>query len=165
MIVYDALVNSQLLNWTRPGASRIYVGKRGGQHAKEQKEINEILVRQAKRGRQVARLKGGDPFLFGRGGEEALFLHTHGVPFEVIPGISSASGAATYAGIPLTDRHLGSMVTMVTGHQGEGPQISPVDWSRISRKSTLLIFMGLDQLPVITDRLSACSGGTIPPLS
>src|SRR5262245_44037755 len=153
LVVYDALVNTQLLDWAKPGAMRIYVGKRGGQHAKEQKEINDILVRQAKRGRLVARLKGGDPFLFGRGGEEALHLYEHDIPFEVIPGISSASGAPTYAGIPLTDRHLGSMVTMVTGHQGEGPQISPVEWARISRKSTLLNVMRLDKLPLITQRL------------
>ena len=154
VVVYDALVNPRLLEWVRPNVPKIYVGKRGKQqHAKEQKEINDLMVRQAQRGRLVARLKGGDPFLFGRGGEEALYLYQHDIPFEIIPGISSASGAPTYAGIPLTDRHLGSMVTMVTGHQGEGPQIAPVEWARISRKSTLLIFMGLDKLPLITDRL------------
>jgi uroporphyrinogen III methyltransferase/synthase len=153
VIVYDALVSGQLLEWGRAGVPRIFVGKRGGRHAAEQKEINDLLLRQAQRGRRVARLKGGDPFLFGRGGEEALFLHQHGVPFEVIPGISSASGAPTYAGIPLTDRHLGSMVTMVTGHEGAGRDDAAVDWQRISRKSTLLVFMGLDKLPVITDRL------------
>jgi uroporphyrinogen III methyltransferase/synthase len=153
LVVYDALVNTQLLDWARPGVPKVYVGKRGGQPGKQQKEINELLLRHAQSGRQVARLKGGDPFLFGRGGEEALFLYKHNIPFEVIPGISSASGAATYAGIPLTDRHLGSMVTMVTGHSGEGRQIAPVEWARISRESTLIIFMGLDQLPVITERL------------
>lgn len=153
VIVYDALVNLQLLEWTKPNVPKIYVGKRGNLHAKEQGEINEILLRQAQRGRTVARLKGGDPFLFGRGGEEAAFLHDHDIPFEVVPGISSASGAPTYAGIPLTDRRLGSMVTLVTGHAGEGRQITLVEWSRISRKSTLVIFMGLDQLPVITERL------------
>jgi uroporphyrinogen III methyltransferase/synthase len=153
VVVYDALVNLQLLDWVKPGAAKIYVGKRGHQHAKEQNEINDILIRQAQRGRQVARLKGGDPFLFGRGGEEAAFLHEHGITFEVIPGISSASGAPTYAGIPLTDRRLGSMVTLVTGHEDEGKRIAQVEWGRISRKSTLVIFMGLDQLPLITERL------------
>jgi len=153
VVIYDALVNLQLLDWCKPGVPKIYVGKRGQQHANEQKEINELLIRQATRGRQVARLKGGDPFLFGRGGEEALYLYEHDVPFEIVPGISSASGAPTYAGIPLTDRHLGSMVTMVTGHQGEGSQIAPVEWARISRKSTLLVFMGLEKMPLITGRL------------
>ncbi len=153
VVIYDALVNPQLLEWAKPGAPCLYVGKRGGQHAKEQNEINDLLVRHARRGRHVARLKGGDPFLFARGGEEALFLHQHGIPFEIIPGISSASGATAYAGIPLTDRHLGSMVTLVTGHEGVGAQVQSVEWSRISRKSTLLIFMGLEHLSVITDRL------------
>src|SRR6266700_3499129 len=93
VVVYDALVNPRLLEWVKANAPKIYVGKRGGHHASDQKEINELLVRQAQRGRQVARLKGGDPFLFGRVGEEALFLYEHHVPFEIIPGISSASGA------------------------------------------------------------------------
>src|SRR6266850_900712 len=99
VVVYDALVNPRTLEWAKAGAPKIYVGKRGGQHASDQKEINDLLVRQAQRGRLVARLKGGDPFLFGRGGEEALFLYQHDIPFEIIPGISSASGAPTYAGI------------------------------------------------------------------
>ena len=152
-VVYDALVNPQLLDWTKPGAVKIFVGKRGGQHAKEQKEINDILVKQALRGRLVARQTGGDPLRFGRGGEEAAYLHEHHIAFEIIPGVTSASGAAAYAGIPLTDRRLSSMITMVTGHEGEGKNMSPVEWSRISRKSTLVIFMGLDQLPTITERL------------
>src|SRR5438105_5341380 len=89
VVVYDALINPQVLDWAKSSAPKIYVGKRGHQHAKEQNEINEILVRQAARGRMVARLKGGDPFLFGRGGEEAGFLHAHGISFEVVPGVSS----------------------------------------------------------------------------
>lgn len=152
-IVYDALVSPDLLEWAKPGALKIFVGKHGKLHAKEQSEINEILVRQAARGRQVARLKGGDPFLFGRGGEEAAFLYEHDIPFEIVPGVSSASGAAGCAGIPLTDRRLSSMVTMVTGHQSPGRPAAPVEWARISRHGTLVIFMGLDQLPLITERL------------
>ena len=152
IVVYDALVNPQILDGAKPSAPKIYVGKQGKQHAKEQSEINDILVRQAQRGRLVARLKGGDPFLFGRGGEEAAFLYDHDIPFEVVPGVSSASGVSAYSGIPLTDRHLGSMVTMVTGHES-GEKDGGVEWSRISRKSTLVIFMGLEQLPVITERL------------
>jgi uroporphyrinogen III methyltransferase/synthase len=153
VVIYDALISPQLLDWTKPTVPRIYVGKRGHQHAMEQSQINDLLVRHAQKGRQVARLKGGDPFLFGRGGEEALYLHERHIPFEVIPGVSSASGAAGYAGIPLTDRHLGSMVTMVTGHEGIGKAGEKVEWSRISRKSTLVVFMGLDQLDIIAERL------------
>jgi uroporphyrinogen III methyltransferase / synthase len=153
VVVYDALVNMRLLDYAKSSASRLYVGKRGHHHAMEQAQINELMLRQALRGRQVARLKGGDPFLFGRGGEEAAYLHDHKVPFEVVPGVSSASGAAAYAGIPLTDRNWGSMVTMVTGHEGVGKQLGSVEWSRISRKSTLVIFMGLERLDVISERL------------
>ena len=101
----------------------------------------------------MARLKGGDPLVFGRGGEEAMHLHQHGIPFEIVPGVSSASGAPAYAGIPLTDRRAGSMVTLVTGHEGQGKAIAPVEWSRISRQSTLVILMGLEQLPFISERL------------
>ncbi len=153
VVVYDALISPQLLRWAKPGAAKIYVGKRGSQHAKEQNEINELLTRQARRGRKVARLKGGDPFLFGRGGEEAAYLAEEDIAFEVVPGITSASGVAAYAGIPLTDRRLSSMVTFVTGHEGQKKATAPVDWARISRESTLVIFMGLDQLSTITDRL------------
>src|SRR5882724_4664444 len=153
VVVYDALINPLLLRWTRPGAAKIYVGKRGAQHEKEQQEINELMARHARRGRKVARLKGGDPFLFGRGGEEAAYLADEDIPYEIVPGITSASGVAAYAGIPLTDRRLSSMVTYVTGHEGRGKSIAPVDWARISRESTLVIFMGLDQLSTITERL------------
>ncbi len=153
VVVYDALISTRLLDWSKPGAVKIYVGKRGKHHAMEQNEINALLARKASGGRLVARLKGGDPFLFGRGGEEAAHLADQHIPFEVIPGITSASGAASYAGIPLTDRHLSSMVTFVTGHEGEDKKTAPVEWARISRESTLVIFMGLDQLPAITRRL------------
>ena len=153
VVVYDALVAPQLLDWARPGAVRIFVGKRGSHHAMEQREINELLLRHALRGHLVARLKGGDPFLFGRGGEEAAALFDHNIPFEVIPGVTSVSGVSCYAGIPLTDRRLSSMVTLVTGHEGVGKSSAPVEWSRISRAGTLVIFMGVDQLDFITERL------------
>lgn len=153
VIVYDALLNPRLLEWTKPAAVKIFAGKRHRKHGVKQADINEILLRHVQRGRQVARLKGGDPFLFARGGEEAAFLHDHGIAYEVIPGVSSASAASAYAGIPLTDRRLSSMVTLVTGHEGEDKASAPVDWSRISRQSTLVIFMGLDQLSSVTDRL------------
>src|ERR1051326_1754038 len=99
VIIYDALIHPQLLEWAKAGAAKIFVGKRGGRHSKEQKEINELLVREASQGSLVARLKGGDPLLFGRGGEEAAHLARNGVPFEFVPGVTSASGAAAAAGI------------------------------------------------------------------
>src|ERR1700690_474433 len=101
VVVYDALINPRLLEWARPGAMKIFVGKRGKQHAKEQAEINSILARKALQGKRVARLKGGDPFLFGRGGEEASYLAEEDILFEIVPGVTSASGVAGYAGIPL----------------------------------------------------------------
>src|SRR5258706_3946431 len=153
VVVYDALIAPQLLDWLKPGQHKIYVGKRGQHHATEQREINDILVRKASKGRVVARLKGGDPFLCGRGGEEAAYLAERNIPFEIIPGVTSASGVAAYAGIPLTDRRLSSMVTFVTGHEGKDKKTAPVEWARISRDSTLVIFMGLDQLTVVTQRL------------
>lgn len=153
VVIYDALINPQLLQWCRPGASRVYVGKRGSMHTKEQNDINALMIRQASRGKLVVRLKGGDPFLFGRGGEEAAALAQARIPFEVISGVTSASGVACYAGIPLTDRRLSSMVTFVTGHEGKGKPNAPVDWARISREGTLVIYMGLKELATITDRL------------
>src|SRR5258708_35529791 len=103
VVVYDALMDTQLLDWVKPGAVKIFVGKRGSRHIKEQSEINAILARKAAQGKSVARLKGGDPFLFGRGGEEAVYLAEQSIPFEVIPGVTSASGAAAYPRIPMTD--------------------------------------------------------------
>ena len=153
VVIYDALISPQLLEWAKPGAVKIFAGKRGHRHIKEQTEINDIMARKAAQGKVVARLKGGDPFLFGRGGEEAAHLADQGIPFEIIPGVTSASGVASYAGIPLTNRRLSSMVTLVTGHEGEDKRTAQVEWSRISRESTLVIFMGLDRLPVITDLL------------
>lgn len=153
VVIYDALINPQLLQWAKSSAARIYVGKQGSQHAKEQSEINDLLVRKASHGKLVVRLKGGDPFLFGRGGEEAAALADAGIPFEVISGVTSASGVACYAGIPLTDRRLSSMVTFVTGHESQGKTIAPVDWARISREGTLVVYMGLQELATITERL------------
>jgi uroporphyrinogen III methyltransferase/synthase len=152
-VVYDALINPQLLTWTRPGAQKIFVGKRGRHHVKEQRDINTILARLASRVRVVARLKGGDPFMFARGGEEAAFLAREKIRFEIVPGVTSALGAAAYAGIPLTHRRFNSMVTFVTGFEGRGKRAAPVEWSGISRRGTLVIFMGLDRLPAIMARL------------
>lgn len=156
ILIYDALVNEEILEQARPGAKKIYVGKRGGQPSPKQKVIHRLLKRFAQQGKIIARLKGGDPFLFGRGGEEALFLYDQDIPFEIVPGVTSALGAPAYAGIPLTERNASSMVTIVTGHEREDKEFSEgpgVDWSRLSRKSTLVILMGVSELPAITDRL------------
>ena len=152
-VVYDALINPQLLDWAKPGARLIFVGKRGRRHVKEQDEINRILARLALHGRVVARLKGGDPFMFARGGEEASFLAKAGIRFEIVPGVTSALGASAYAGIPLTHRLFNSMVTFVTGYEGKGKRAAPVEWSGLSRAGTLVVFMGLGRLPLITERL------------
>ena len=120
VVVYDALANDSLLGHARPDAERIYVGKVAGNHALPQHEINALLVRKAKEGKVVARLKGGDPYIFGRGGEEAEELLAAGVPFEEVPGISSTIAAPAYAGIPLTHRNFASSVTIITGPRTSG---------------------------------------------
>jgi uroporphyrin-III C-methyltransferase len=151
VVVYDALVDKRLLEHMRPGALALYAGKRDGRHSRPQEEINDLLVRHARAGQVVTRLKGGDPFLFGRGGEEALALRAAGIPFEIVPGVSAGLAVPAYAGIPLTHRAFGPDVTFVTGHEcGPG---SRLDWDRLARASTLVIFMGLASLPGLVARL------------
>lgn len=155
MVVYDALIERRLLDLCRPSATRFYVGKRSGRHACSQEEINGLLVAAAKAGHTVVRLKGGDPFLFGRGGEEAEALADAGVPFEVVPGVSAGVAVPAYAGIPLTHRGVSAEVVFVTGHESALSD-SSVDWARYADSSaTLVVFMGLDQLPSIARRLLA----------
>jgi uroporphyrin-III C-methyltransferase len=151
--VYDRLVNPELLEELSPRARRIFVGKASGQHTLPQEEINELLISHARRGHCVVRLKGGDPFVFGRGGEEAEALAAAGIPFEIIPGVSSAIAVPAYAGIPLTHRKFSSSFAVVTGHEAcEGR--SPVDWSRLATAvDTLVILMGLKNLPRIVSQL------------
>ena len=128
VVVYDALANDSLLGHARPDAELIYVGKVAGNHALPQHEINALLVRKAKEGNMVARLKGGDPYIFGRGGEEAEELLAAGVPFEEVPGISSTIAAPAYAGIPLTHRDFASSVTIITGHENPDKPGSVHNW-------------------------------------
>lgn len=152
-VVYDWLVNPELLELA-PQAEKIFVGKKGGTHYKEQKEIHQILLKLARQGKLVARLKGGDPFIFGRGGEEASFLVRHKIPFEVIPGVSAGVGAPAYAGIPLTDRRFASQVTFMTGHEDPTRGSSAVDWKKLaSIGGTLVSFMGMRNLPQIVRSL------------
>jgi uroporphyrin-III C-methyltransferase len=153
VIVYDRLVDPRLLD-EAPAARRVYAGKARGDHALPQEQINAILVHHAQRGRRVVRLKGGDPFVFGRGGEEAEALATAGVAFEIVPGVSAAVAAPAYAGIPLTHRGVASSFTVVTGH--EACYGTAVDWRRLAASTeTLVVLMGLAALPRIARTLTA----------
>ena len=162
-VVYDALVNADLLNLARAAAKKIYVGKRGAVHALEQEAINSLLVRLARRGGTVVRLKGGDPFVFGRGGEEAGALAAAKIPFEIVPGVSSAVAAPAYAGIPVTDRSCASLVTFVTGHKKKDGELD-LPWASLaSGGGTLVFLMGVSSLGLIASKLmSAGLAGSTP---
>ena len=155
VIVYDQLVNPALLNEAPESARKIFVGKRAGQHCIAQSEINTMLVAYARAGNEVVRLKGGDPFVFGRGGEEAEALADAGISFEIVPGVSSAVAVPAYAGIPLTHRKLASSFAVVTGHEARQAH-SAVDWSKLATAvDTLVILMGLANLPTLVEKLIA----------
>lgn len=153
VVVYDALVQQSILDWARPDAELIYAGKRGGKPSAKQQDISLRLVDLAKDGRRVLRLKGGDPFVFGRGGEEAQTLVQHGVPIRIIPGISAGIGGLAYAGIPVTHRDVNQSVTFVTGHDQTG-DTSKLNWPAISNGSqVLVIYMGMKHIARITQEL------------
>jgi uroporphyrin-III C-methyltransferase len=155
-VVHDALVLPELLALAASSAELFDVGKRDCRHTMAQEDINRLLVKLSRRGTRVVRLKGGDPFLFGRGGEEAEALARAGLPWEVVPGVSSCLAAPALAGIPVTDRRRSSMVTVVTGHGCELDSGGPgVDWARISPQGTLVVLMGLSNLPALCARLIA----------
>jgi uroporphyrin-III C-methyltransferase/precorrin-2 dehydrogenase/sirohydrochlorin ferrochelatase len=154
VVVYDRLVAKSIVEMTRRDAKRIYVGKERNNHAMPQEEINKLLARLAKEGKRVVRLKGGDPFIFGRGGEEIDTLAEEGIPFQVIPGITAAAGCASYAGIPLTHRDYAQSVTFVTGHLKDGSM--NLNWEQLAQpQQTIVFYMGLKGLPVITRELQA----------
>ncbi|MEA3470925.1 MAG: uroporphyrinogen-III C-methyltransferase, partial [Thermodesulfobacteriota bacterium] len=153
VIVYDYLVSSDILGYARKDVRRIYVGKKGGHHTVSQDELNRILVKEASEGNIVARLKGGDPFIFGRGGEEAEALAKEKIPFEIIPGITSAIAVPAYAGIPLTHREHTSTVAFVTGHEDPKKDESRIDWKKLSGIETLVFLMGVKNLPRIVQSL------------
>jgi uroporphyrin-III C-methyltransferase/precorrin-2 dehydrogenase/sirohydrochlorin ferrochelatase len=154
VILYDRLVNPSILDYCKPTAERLYVGKAMSNHAVPQSEINQRLIDLAKEGKRVARLKGGDPFIFGRGGEEIEGLAEEGIPFQVIPGITAANGCSSYAGIPLTHRDYAQSVRFITGHLKEGEL--DLDWpSFVSQDQTLVFYMGLSNLDKICAKLIA----------
>jgi uroporphyrin-III C-methyltransferase len=153
VVVYDALVNEALLAECRPDAVRIFVGKRAGCRAFAQEAINALLIDLARDGKQVVRLKGGDPFVFGRGGEEALELHAAGVPFEIVPGVSSAIAAPAYAGIPVTQRGVAVSFAVVTGHEDPSKPASQINWSALAGIDTLVVLMGVGHLAEISAQL------------
>lgn len=153
VVVYDRLVSLDIMNRVPAGIPRIFVGKSDGHHPIPQSEINQILVRLARRHYRVVRLKGGDPFIFGRGGEEAQYLASHRVSFEVVPGITAAVACADYAGIPLTHRGLSSSVRFVTGHCRADLPLA-LDWHRLAEPdTTLVVYMGLANIGEITQKL------------
>ena len=153
-VVYDRLVSPRTLDHARPDAVRIYVGKGPRSHAMPQEEINGLLVRLAREGNVVARVKGGDPFVFGRGGEEAEELRAAGIPYEVVPGVTSAVAAPAYAGIPVTHRGTASSFTVITGHGRAGKEEPAVPWDQAARLGGTLVFlMGMERLPEIAEGL------------
>ncbi len=160
-VVHDALVDERILALAAPNAELIYAGKRGGKPSPKQPDISARLVTLAREGRKVLRLKGGDPFLFGRGGEEALALVDAGIPFRVVPGITAAIGGMAYAGIPMTHRATATAVTFITGHNLSGEVPTDLDWWALASGAQVLVFyMALKHIDQIVDRLHA--GGMDP---
>ncbi|MBW4520241.1 MAG: uroporphyrinogen-III C-methyltransferase [Scytolyngbya sp. HA4215-MV1] len=154
VVVYDALVSPHILAMINPQAERINAGKRKGRHSLLQEEITQLLIERAHTAAVVVRLKGGDPFIFGRGGEEMEDLVQAGVSVEVVPGVTSGIAAPAYAGIPLTHRNHSSSVTFVTGHEGAGKYRPAVNWQAIAQGSeTIVIYMGIHNLPLIVQQL------------
>lgn len=153
VVIYDALVQEAILDWA-PRAEHVYAGKRGGKPSAKQRDISLHLVDLARDGKRVLRLKGGDPFVFGRGGEEAQTLVQHGVPIRIIPGISAGIGGLAYAGIPVTHRDVNQSVTFVTGHDQSGETPSSLDWGAIARGSqVIVIYMGMKHVDRIAREL------------
>lgn len=155
VVIYDALVEPAILNWA-PQAEHVYAGKRGGKPSASQRDISLRLVELAGAGKRVLRLKGGDPFVFGRGGEEAQTLVQHGVPIRIIPGISAGIGGLAYAGIPVTHRDVNQSVTFVTGHDQSGEAPSSLNWQAIAQGSqVIVIYMGIKHVARISGALLA----------
>lgn len=154
-IVHDYLVAPEILALARPDAERVFVGKKGGGFCCPQRDIEAVLLRLAREGKNVVRLKGGDPFIFGRGGEEVDTLMAHGIPFQVVPGVTAASGCAAYAGIPLTHRDHAQSCIFVTGHARADGQLD-LHWDQLAKRGqTVVVYMGLNSLPTLCAKLIA----------
>ncbi|MDY6917287.1 MAG: uroporphyrinogen-III C-methyltransferase [Chloroflexota bacterium] len=156
VVVYDRLVDNRILEFAPRSAELIYVGKLPGSHVRQQPEINQILVDKAKEGKEVVRLKGGDPFVLGRGGEEAETLHANRIPFEIVPGVSSATAVPAYAGIPVTHRGVASSFAVITGHEDSSKELSAVNWEKLATGvDTLVCLMGMRNLSRLVEQLLA----------
>lgn len=154
VVVYDRLLSERVLDAVSDTAEKIYAGKSSGAHAVPQDQIGKILIEQSRKGKKVVRLKGGDPFLFGRGGEEAEELRKAGVKFVVVPGVTSALAAPAYAGFPVTHRRFASSVAVVTGHEDPGKENSSVEWEKLATAvDTIVVLMGVGRLEMITEAL------------
>lgn len=153
VILYDRLINPYIITLAKPECELVYVGKEDGKHTLEQEKINHLLLYYAHTKDIVVRLKGGDPFVFGRGGEEALFLAQHGVEFEVVPGVSSVYSVPAYAGIPLTFRGLSSSFAVITGHEDPNKERSSIDWESLKGINTLVFLMGVSRRSEIARKL------------
>ena len=165
VVIYDALVKEEILGWA-PQAEHIYAGKRGGKPSAKQRDISLRLVDLSRAGKRVLRLKGGDPFVFGRGGEEAQTLVQHGVPIRIIPGISAGIGGLAYAGIPVTHRDVNQSVTFVTGHDQSGETPGSLDWEAISKGSqVIVIYMGMKHIETIASKLLAAGRSLSEPVA
>jgi uroporphyrinogen III methyltransferase/synthase len=154
VVIYDRLIDESILSEARPEAEKIYVGKADRLHILEQDSINQLLLEKAREGKVVVRLKGGDPFVLGRGGEEAWVLTRHGIPFEVVPGVTSASAVPAYAGIPITHRGVASSFAVITGHKASDRGEPRISWDKLATGAdTLVILMGMRNLAKIVDQL------------
>jgi uroporphyrinogen III methyltransferase/synthase len=152
VVIYDYLANPELLNFA-PNAEKIYVGKKSANHTLDQEKINELIVSKAKENKIVVRLKGGDPFIFGRGGEEAIVLRENNIEYEIVPGVTSGFAAPLYAGIPLTMRGINSTIALATGHETEDKEFSLIDWNALAKMGTVIFYMGVKNMPTIVENL------------
>lgn len=153
VIIYDKLANPEILKMAKKDCQFIFVGKESGNHSVPQEEINEIIYQSALKYKNVVRLKGGDPFVFGRGGEEAIYLHQREIKFEIIPGISSSVAVPAYAGIPVTHRGITTSFRVVTAHETPNKKISQLEWETFLNEETIVFLMGLHNINLITSKL------------
>lgn len=166
VIVHDALVDETCLRWARPDATIEFAGKRGGKPSARQRDISLRLVELARAGRRVLRLKGGDPFVFGRGGEEALTLVEHGISFRIVPGITAGIGGLAYAGIPVTHRETNHCVTFLTGHDSSGLVPDRIDWNAVAKGSPVIVmYMAMKHIGVIVEQLMAAGRRADEPMA